>query len=290
MDDAIFSPRANLLIQATDRLRIRNSIAWGFRAPEVFNEDLHISNVGGDLQATTNAAGLKEETSMTLSVAPEWQINDRWRFELNGFYTQLDDTFVDVPNDNPLTPAVNEFLKTNGGQSSIYGAELNLGYQAVGWRVELSWTEQRTRYDDRQLILGDDTFADPFDNPIFSSRYPRTPESLGLVKFFHEGEWFDSFIACKLTGPLDVPHIVTDTTGTLVGNRLERSPWFFNLDVGISKEIPLENEQTLTLSLGVKNLLNDFQDDIEVGAFRDSDYIYGPAFPRTIHAGVKWEF
>lgn len=290
VDDPIFSPRANLLVQASDRVRIRNSVAWGFRAPEIFDEDLHIANVGGDLQATTNDPNLREESSITFSVAPEWQINDRWRIELNAFHTTLDNTFVDLPDDNPLTPEISEFLKTNGGSSAIYGAELNLGYQADTWRMELSWTEQRAEYDAPQLLLGDDTFADPVDNPIFSGRYPRTPESPGLFKFFHEGEWFDSFIACKVTGPMDVPHVVTAANGTLAGNRLQRSPWFFNLDVGISKEVALKGGQALTLSLGVKNLLNDFQDDLERGAFRDAGYVYGPAFPRTVHTGLKWEF
>jgi outer membrane receptor for ferrienterochelin and colicins len=289
VEDPILSPRANLLIEPTSNFRIRNSIGWGFRAPEVFNEDLHIANVGGDLQATTLDPALREESSVTLSIAPEWQITDRWRLEVNGFHTWLDDTFVDVPDDNPATPDVGEFLKTNGGGSAIYGAEINLGYAADDWRVEFSWTEQRAEYDDNQLVLGDDTFADPADNPIFSSRYPRTPEHLGLIKFFHEGEWFDTFVACKLTGPMDLPHVVTGPGGALVGNRLEESPWFFNVDVGFSKEMPSAAD-TLTLSIGVKNLFNDFQDDIDRGAFRDADYIYGPAFPRTVYAGAKWEF
>jgi outer membrane receptor for ferrienterochelin and colicins len=287
----IFSPRANLLIQANDSLRIRNSVSWGFRAPEVFDEDLHISNVGGDLQTTTNDPNLREESSITFSVAPEWQINDQWRLEVNGFFTQLRDTFIDVPNDDQLTPYVLEFLKTNGGNSHISGVELNLGYRhSDAWRMEFSWTEQRARYEDRQLVLGDDSFTDPLDNPIFSSRYTRTPESLGLLRFFYTGKHFDAFLGAKITGPMDVPHIVSDADGNLVGNRLERSPWFFNLDLGISKRIELGDNTALTLTAGVKNLLDDYQDDLEVGVFRDAGYTYGPAFPRTYHVGARWDF
>lgn len=290
VDDAVLSPRMNFLIEPNSQFRIRNSLAWGFRAPEVFDEDLHIANVGGELQATELADDLKEESSISVSIAPEWQITDRWRIELNGFHTWLRDSFVDIPNDDAVTTEVSEFLKINGGDSKVYGAELNLGYVADNWRVEFSWTEQRARYDERQLLLGDDTFGDLADNPIFSGRYPRTPQSLGLVKFFHENDWFDSFLALKLTGPMDVPEIVSDGDGELVGNRLKRSPWFFNLDVGISKEFHLPREQSLTASLGVKNLLNDFQKDLSQGAFRDADYVYGPVFPRMVHAGLKWEF
>ncbi len=289
VSDAIVSPRATVMIEPASNFRIRNSLGWGFRAPEAFDEDLHVANVGGDLQVTRMDPGLKEESAVTLSIAPEWQITDRWRLEANFFHTWLDDSFVVNPDDDPATPDVTEFVKANGGKSSIYGAELNLGYFADNWRLEFSWTEQRLEYDERQLLLGDDSFSDPADNPVFSRGYARTPRHLGLVKFTHEGEWFDTFVAAKITGPMKVPHVVSDAAGNLVGNRLEKTPWFFNIDVGVSREFEI-GDNALTLSLGCRNILNDFQRDIDKGAYRDADYVYGPAFPRTVYAGAKWEF
>lgn len=289
--DPVLSPRANLLIQATENLRVRNSLSWGFRAPEVFDEDLHIASVGGDLSAVRNAPDLREESSVTLSVAPEWQIDERWRLEVNAFHTWLSDSFSLVASDDPATSGVREFLKENGGDSGIAGVELNLGYRPnEAWRMELSWTEQRASFHEEQLVLGDDSLADPFDNPIFASRYLRTPESLGLLRFFYTSEWCDVFLGAKITGPMDVPHIVSDAAGQLVGNRLVETPWFFNLDVGVSREIALSDTQTLTLTAGIKNLLDDIQDDLERGAFRDAAYVYGPAFPRTYHVGLRWGF
>jgi outer membrane receptor for ferrienterochelin and colicins len=221
---------------------------------------------------------------------PEWQINDEWRLELNAFHTWLDDTLVVEPRDNPATPGVIENVRTNGDSSTIYGAELNLGYFRDTWRLELSWVEQRLEYENPQLVLGDPALADPADNPVFSGTYLRTPESLGLLRYTHEGPWFDTFVTAKLTGPTDVPHIVSDpTTGALVGNRVQRSPWFFNVDVGISREFEVPGGD-LTASLGVKNLLDDFQSDLDRGTFRDASYVYGPAFPRTVYAGVRYEF
>lgn len=49
MDKAIFSPRANVRYNPTQDINIRFSYAEGFRAPQAFDEDLHISNVGGEL-------------------------------------------------------------------------------------------------------------------------------------------------------------------------------------------------------------------------------------------------
>ena len=37
----------------------------------------------------------------------------------------------------------------------------------------------------------------------------------------------------------------------------------------------------LEYSLGVKNLLNDYQHDFDSGKDRDSNFIYGPSSPRT---------
>jgi len=290
IDDPIFSPRAAVLWSPDPDLRVRGAVSTGFRAPEVFDEDLHISNVGGELQTTFNDPNLEEESSVTVSLSPEWQINECWRLEVNAFHTWLDDTFVVEPNDDPATPGVSEFIRTNGESSRVFGAELNLGYVKDDWRIELSWVEQRLEFEDPQLVLGDPTGADPADNPIFSGNYVRTPESLGLLRFSHEGSWFDSFVTAKVTGPMDVPRIVSDPgTGALIGNRLERSPWFFNIDVGISRDFEVPGGE-LTASLGVKNLLDDFQDDLEVGVFRDSDYIYGPAFPRTFYTGLRYSF
>ncbi len=38
---------------------------------------------------------------------------------------------------------------------------------------------------------------------------------------------------------------------------------------------------------GVKNLFNAYQNDFDIGKERDSNYIYGPAVPRTVFVGIK---
>ena len=40
---------------------------------------------------------------------------------------------------------------------------------------------------------------------------------------------------------------------------------------------------SLEYSLGVKNLLNDYQNDFDSGKNRDSNFIYGPSSPRTFY-------
>jgi len=41
------------------------------------------------------------------------------------------------------------------------------------------------------------------------------------------------------------------------------------------------------LSTGIQNLFNSYQTDFDIGAGRDSDYVYGPNRPRTFFIGLK---
>ncbi|NIK73229.1 outer membrane receptor protein involved in Fe transport [Thermonema lapsum] len=43
----------------------------------------------------------------------------------------------------------------------------------------------------------------------------------------------------------------------------------------------------LSASAGIQNLLNAYQKDFDRGAQRDSNYIYGPARPRTFSIGIR---
>ena len=38
---------------------------------------------------------------------------------------------------------------------------------------------------------------------------------------------------------------------------------------------------------GIKNILNEYQDNFDVGKNRDSNFVFGPAQPRSIFGGIK---
>lgn len=42
VDNVIFSPRANLRFNPTQNINLRLSYSSGFRAPQAFDEDMHI--------------------------------------------------------------------------------------------------------------------------------------------------------------------------------------------------------------------------------------------------------
>ena len=62
--------------------------------------------------------------------------------------------------------------------------------------------------------------------------------------------------------------------------------WEFNTKIGYI----LESEKLgfdLEIYGGIKNIFNEYQDDFDMGKNRDSNYIYGPALPRTFFIGLK---
>lgn len=284
LDDAVFLPRGSVLYTVNERLRVRGAVSTGFRAPEVFDEDLHIELVGGETQTIRNAPGLVEERATTFSLAPEWQLSDRWRLEANAYYTRLEDSFA-VGGPDSGGPGVR--LRENAGDSGITGIELNAGYFGNTWDVQFSWVEQRLEYDDPFEVLE----ADGLNPAIFVTDYVRIPDSMGQVRFTHRGEWFDTLLLARLLGPMDVPRVdFDDATGDVVSQSLERTPWFLTIDVGLRKTFALPSDQALIVDVGIRNLLNDFQDDLDTGVARDASYIYGPNFPRSVFASVAWEF
>ena len=72
--------------------------------------------------------------------------------------------------------------------------------------------------------------------------------------------------------------------------RLERSNSFFQIDFGMTYRLPLKNGLNTKFNLGIKNITNAYQKDLDKGPDRDPAYIYGPIRPRTIYAGLKGEF
>jgi len=93
----IFSPRANLRFNPNENISLRASYSYGFRAPQAFDEDLHIDNVGGIVSMITLANDLRVERSQSFSLSADMYANwGNWQGNLlvEGFYTDLSDVFA----------------------------------------------------------------------------------------------------------------------------------------------------------------------------------------------------
>lgn len=302
--EPVVSPRAAVLWQAREDLRWRAAVSTGFRGPELFDEDLHIGNVGGDLQVVRRSPGLEEERSVTATLGPEWRVGERWVIDANAFYTRLTGTFFNELDADQPDPGLQRRTKVNAGGAKVFGGELNLAYRvADSWRAEVGWVEQRSRYDEAQLHLGDPTGADPVDNPIFSRDFVRVPERYGVARLFWTPGAWQLFAGGRLTGPTLVPHVMNDLEGDrsplagsypgqpmLLGNRMETSPWTFVMDVSVSRTWKRERGMEVVGTVGCRNLFDTFQDDLDRGRYRDATYSWGPRFPRTLFVTVGVNF
>jgi outer membrane receptor for ferrienterochelin and colicins len=277
IDRAILSPRVALMWSPRGSLRVRASWARGFQPPQVFDEDLHITQVGGEGRIIRNAEDLREEKSTTAMAGLEWR--PEWGsgtglLEWNVFFTRLKDVFHVVEDDLPATPEV-EFIRTNLGRADVSGLEVNVGYVLVErLEVQLGYVEQRSRFDRPE--------------PDFGRRdFPRTPDRYGIATLIHRNPRFaDIFLGLRFTGGTQVPHYA----GYIAADRLERTPAHWTVDASLSRVFPLRADSKLVVTLGGKNLTDMYQDDLDQGPNRDSGYVWGPRFPRSIYVGTSVEF
>lgn len=97
IDHPIFSPRVNFLYKPNDNLQARLTYSTGFRAPQAYDEDLHVTAVGGEGVQIRLADGLREERSNSFSGSVDWSFPmGHWQSNilLEGFYTDLHHVFV----------------------------------------------------------------------------------------------------------------------------------------------------------------------------------------------------
>lgn len=151
INHVIFSPRVNVRFNPIDDINIRLSYASGFRAPQTFDEDLHVGVVGGERLVTVLNKNLKEERSNSFSASVD--LYHRFgavqtNLLIEGFYTDLNNVFALRQLDQPDAQGniVQERYNANGAK--VYG--LNIEGKAVltKWvTLQAGFTLQKSTYD-----------------------------------------------------------------------------------------------------------------------------------------------
>ena len=278
----ILSPRVNLLYKPKESLQARLTYSTGFRAPQAYDEDLHVTAVGGEGVLITLTDNLREERSNSYSGSVDYTTTfGHWAANVlvEGFYTGLDHVFIlEDMGHNAEGIAIKE--RRNGSGARVYGANLDAklahGKEAV---LSLGFTAQRSRYNTPEVWS-----EDKDGNPLTTSRMMRTPDYYGYFTFTSEPvKNFDFSLSGTYTGSMIVPHYA----GFIEQDRMEMTPHFFDLNVKFNYTFVLHDHIKLQVNTGVQNILNHFQPDLDRGEFRDSGYFYGPAQPRTVFVGFK---
>ena len=268
----ITSPRLVFKSKLSNAVIFRSGYSTGFKAPQVFNEDLHITQVSGEGQVIRNSDDLEEEHGHSYYSGLEYQeiIADIGiKVACTGFYTRLTDTFLLTELDDPNTNE-KEFYRINGAGLRVQGVEAEFGARMKNANFTAGITIQSSRFQEKEPDFG-------------SERIFRTPDVYGSINFQYElTNYLNIMAIAKYTGPMIVPHYA----GYIEHNRLEKTKAFSTIDLIAAYDKPLLRGIVVTISMGAYNILNDFQRDFDYGLYRDAGYVYGPLVPRRFIIGL----
>lgn len=281
IDHPIFSPRVNFLYKPNDNLQARLTYSTGFRAPQAYDEDLHVTAVGGEGVQIRLAEGLREERSNSFSGSVDWSFPmGHWQSNilLEGFYTDLHHVFVleDIGLDEN-GDKIKE--RRNGSGAKVYGVNLDAkvahGREA---QLQLGFTVQRSRYNRAEIWTSEG------EEEQTTKRMPRTPDYYGYFTFTSAPlKSFDFSLSGTYTGKMIVPHMA----GYIEKSRMEHTPQFVDLNLKLNYTFVLKDHIKMQVNGGIQNIFNSFQKDLDKGEFRDAGYFYGPTQPRTYFVGIK---
>ena len=281
IEDPIFSPRVNLLFNPSRDFQARLTYSTGFRAPQAYDEDLHVTAVGGEGVQISLADNLKEERSNSFSGSVDWSTRfGHWQANVlvEGFYTSLDNVFVleDVGT-NGDGFAMKE--RRNGDGARVYGANIDVRIaHGSDIALQVGFTAQHSRYKSAEAWTEVNGVA------LTTKRMMRTPDYYGYFTLTSSpAKHLDLSLSGTYTGSMIVPHYA----GYIENDRMEVTPDFLDLNFKAAYTFVLRDHMNLEVNAGVQNILDSFQGDLDKGEFRDSGYFYGPTQPRTFFVGMK---
>ena len=287
IESPIFAPRANVRYSPIEDLGLRLSYSSGYRAPQAYNEDLHIDALNHSVSIIEIDPDLRPEFSHSFSASADYYHNFG-RLQTNilveGFYTILDDVFTLEKTGEKYDDEGNHFIyktRRNAAGARIGGitAELKLGIPNT-FDVQLGYTFQKSQYVE----------PEQWSKDVEAQRTMfRSPDHYGYInaKYFITKK-FNASLFGTYTGPMLVQHSAyTDIFGVEHPDSEHRTESFWDFGFKLCYTFSLSDVVNLEVNAGMKNIFDSYQRDIDLGAGRDSAYIYGPAMPRTYFFGVK---
>lgn len=280
VENPIFSPRINLRYTPIDAVALRVSYSSGYRAPQAYEEDLHVAAVGGEVAIISVDPNLKPEYSHSISGSVDLY-RKLGRVEANllieGFYTDLQDVFK--LHENGFDDNGNLLLeRRNASGAIIRGVNLEM---KIGLSPKLildgGFTFQSSRYKKPETWSDDENIAP-------QKRMFRAPDKYGYITLNYEPiKKMSTSFTSTYTGTMLVPHYA----GYIANDSETITRSFWDIGIRLSYDFTLSSQIKLQINGGVKNILDSFQPDLDRGPSRDAGYIYGPAMPRMYFVGAK---
>ena len=274
----IISPRCNIRYSPLKWMSMRAGYAMGFRAPQAFNEDLHIAAVGGEVSLISIDPALRPEKSHSANASIDF--NTQWSrsaidFLVEGFYTVLNDVFILEENGHDTNGNL-LLTRTNGSGAIVAGVNFELKYIPIKKvEIQAGFTYQQSRYKQPEQWS---------ETVVAQKRMFRTPDTYGFMTVYYNPlRNFDIALSGTYTGKMLIQHFA----GYISEDAETISKPFFDMNLKLSYTFKIKDDVNLETSLGMKNIFNSYQNDFDQGELRDAGYIYGPSLPRSIYFGVK---
>lgn len=282
MDHVIFSPRANLRFNPTENVNLRLTYAGGFRAPQAFDEDLHVGVVGGERLVTVLADNLKEERSNSFSLSADLYHkfgSVQTNLLIEGFYTDLNNVFALRQLDQPDAQGNTVQERYNAYGAKVLGLNIEAKAMFTRWfTLQAGITLQQSHYDE----------AIAWNDEVPEQKYKkmmRTPNTYG---YFTATFTPVKRLTASLTGNYTGSMLVGHSAGSGVEEPVAvHTPRFMEVNMKLAYDFIIYKYITLQVNGGIQNIANAYQKDFDKGWNRDSGYIYGPSLPRSYYVGLK---
>lgn len=277
----VLVPRASIMYDLTDYLQTRLGFSRGYRAPQIFDEDLHIETSGSRQVINKNDPDLKQENSSSFTLSFDFNkklggVNTNILIE--GFYNKLHNPFrneIGEPDENGTV--IYTRINSKDG-ASVQGLNLELKIMPSDkLSASAGFTVQSSKYKTAEETFGEKNFF-------------RTPDTYGF--FTVDWEFARNFGVSgtgNYTGKMLVPYFGVDLPEGNVrdAGELRKSKTFFDAGLKFHYDMRITGGVTVEWFAGMKNIFNSYQKDFDKGIDRDPSYIYGPSLPRTVFLGFK---
>ena len=276
--NVVANPRVTFRYTPVKGLVLRAGYSSGYRAPQAYDEDLHVAAVGGVVSLITLDPNLRPEYSHSATMSADfYRAFGKWELNLTaeGFYTYLQDVFF-LREDGRDEAGNLLFTRTNVSGAWVGGVNLEakLAYSTYV-SAQIGYTYQQSRYIQPQQWSPD---------VAAQKKMLRTPDNYAYLLLDVEPvKNFTISVNGKLTGTMLVPHLA----GYIDKDEEVKTPVFWDMGIRLAYDIHLYKHYCLEVSGGVKNVLDMYQRDLDKGENRDADYIYGPTQPRTYFVGLS---
>ena len=276
LDKPILTPRFSAMYKLGKWQRIRASYSQAFKAPQAFEADMHLAFAAGNISRIVIDPNLKQERSKGVNISWDFDKASKqmiYGFTVNGFYTQLQDAFIlEEQGTNPQGNQI--LLRKNGAGALVQGisCEFRLNYKSK-IQIESGFNIQESMYEEEVSWS---------ENLGSTKRFLRTPNTYGFFTLeLHPNKKLDIDISSVYTGSMLVPHF--GGAPGIPSDVLNESESFFELNLRMAYMV----SPAITFHMGAQNILNAYQKDFDTEKNRDSNYVYGPARPRSFYAGIK---